>query len=1468
MSAKKIRDEIMKMTIVVNSNPAQQEIFKLTNKNRELKKGLQELNEERKKEYRQNGRSSAKYKALTKQINDTKDAISSTTNKIKELEGGLKLSDMSVKQLRQELRILNQELGRTQAGSQAYNALQQRIKEVRNRLYGVEDGAVKSSISFGQLANKFNHYSGIVAATTGVFLGFALSVKSVIDRNNKLDDAMSGVMKKANMTKEEVKGLMNMYKDIDTRTKKIDLLKISEVGGSLNVAKEELLDFTREVDKAYVSLGDSWKGSLEDLANSLGKIAKLYSETKNLPIGQAINEIGSALNELAAQGTSTEQNISEFVKRMGSVPEALRPGLNTLLGFGAALEENGINAEIGASGLSKFLRTAAKDADKFARVMGVPVEKVKEMINQDPSEFFLKFSKGLRGLDPTQLAKVLDSLKLNDNEVIKVVGAASANTDRFRESVALANKAVAEGTSLQDEFNKVNNNAAGIYDKIQKKIAGIFTSQALAEFLNDSITMFGKFIGVVEDSDGVITGFREGLLFLIKILTIATATMLSYNLSVKVTKISMKGLKQQLIGYTIVQKASIANKRLMILTMRLWAGAVGISQLAVGKLTRSTKLMTLAQKNLNRATRLNPLGALVATVIALGSALYFLYKHHQKARKAAKEHYKELHRFESVQSEVMEKGKIANEKFRTSVDKLIGVLNSEIATKEMREKAYNALIKIHPEFMNTVDSEFRATARLAKVYETLAQKIELSARAKARASAKQSIYDEIEKNRINLVKGEIEFNKEQEERSKIRNKYKSHYDLDDKDEVRKLEMMVDRFGGDEETKKRAKIEEKIRKDEILLDKLDNHNKERAKELEKLINDAKGNKKKMLEYEYEMLLTNGEGYQNNVVNEPTSSYTPINNGGRKSRTTNNHQKRQYQRKIDETKRHYKQSLALEVSLANELEEKKIELMKKGMDRELAELELQRKRKLQSIESKRVTQQEFKELDTKIASAKGDDKILFVHLKESWLRNNEKLNQIKKKTIRKFNQKTLLIKGKHLTDQINIDQKIHQRKLSNLKRSQNEELALLTSLEKMKAKLSDYYFEDEVSKVETWQQGKALLNKQYQQEELQLLYEHLNQMAKQYEGLDMSILTEEQKEVINERLEEVRDKMAEVAAKKNEIANGGNEDEENGDSTLSNIGGNTDILGMSPEQWDELFSNLENGTNLLDTLRAGVQILMETFSTYYAFVKANEQAQLKEVDKNAKQKEKRLKRMLNSGQLNQKQYEEAIQHLNEETDRRKEQLEMQSAKRQRNIQIAQIVANTAQAIMSIWAQVPKFDFGATAGILTGVVSALGALQIATVMKTPLPTASGYEDGFGLEYDINREQDGKQFRVVRKPLQSGLVNRPTHFIAGENGVEMVIDNPTYTRFRPEVKRVLHEEIAYAKGYEKGYYPNFGSEEKEENFYNQVLEKVVENNTKAMESIIQKKFRAYLVKDMDTAKDILEVTEEYKELEESAKR
>ena len=131
--------------------------------------------------------------------------------------------------------------------------------------------------------------------------------------------------------------------------------------------------------------------------------------------------------------------------------------------------------------------------------------------------------------------------------------------------------------------------------------------------------------------------------------------------------------------------------------------------------------------------------------------------------------------------------------------------------------------------------------------------------------------------------------------------------------------------------------------------------------------------------------------------------------------------------------------------------------------------------------------------------------------------------------------------------------------------------------------------------------------------------------------------------------------------------------------------------------------------------------------------------------------------------------------------------------------------------------------------------------------------------MEYDMMREQDGKKFRTVRRRLTSGLVDRPTHFIAGENGVEMVIDNPTYTKFPESVKRTLNRQIAIAKGYEGGRYP-YLSDKSSSNSNELVLIDALERNTQAMNSFVNKDWTARVDKnDMRSAKNIIEMQDDY---------
>ena len=230
-----------------------------------------------------------------------------------------------------------------------------------------------------------------------------------------------------------------------------------------------------------------------------------------------------------------------------------------------------------------------------------------------------------------------------------------------------------------------------------------------------------------------------------------------------------------------------------------------------------------------------------------------------------------------------------------------------------------------------------------------------------------------------------------------------------------------------------------------------------------------------------------------------------------------------------------------------------------------------------------------------------------------------------------------------------------------------------------------------------------------------------------------------------------KLRELEAAK-KAAQGRNESEEFG---IDDATAGVDILGMSGAQWRLMFENLDEAGHKFELIAAAVGVAMQAYQTYADYMKAKEDKLLQQFEDKQTEEQRSLKQKLDSRLISQKQYDAAVAASEAELDKKKAELAFRQAKRDRATALSNIALNTAQAIMSIWAQFPKVDFGATAIIMSGVVAALGAVQAATVMATPLPV-KGYQDGL---YSVSREQDGKKFNArFGGESRSGLVDFPT--------------------------------------------------------------------------------------------------------------
>ena len=632
-----------------------------------------------------------------------------------------------------EVKKLEQDLKHLTPGTEAFKKKAEELKEAKAQFERIKAEVQQATAALDQVTGSAERAGSALEAAGRKSAGFWESVKAVVTGNLltgflsniagaakdsveellEISDAMTGVEKTSGLAAEKVRELWNDFDALDTRTEKKELLDIAQIGGRLGITdKEQLREFTEEIDKIYVALGDSFQGGLEAVTTKVGKLKNLFEETKEQNYGEALNAIGSALNELGANGTASEENISDFATRIGQLPGALKPTISQTLGLGAAFEESGIDAEIAASGYSRFMSVAGTNVEAFAKQMRMSAEEARALFETKPEEFFLKFAQSMKGLGAEGTAEVLKGLKLNTLEVQKAVGAAGDNADRFRELMQLAGEAMEEGTSIQEEFNKVNNNTAAIWEKIKKVWKETFTSDLVQGFFSYIVQALGWLTGVTSEAGNGVKVFRERIAFLAKTIGVCVAAVVSYKAAVSIAAVTTKQAWQQSLLYNAALKVKTA-------LMQTGRAAALLYAAAKARATGNIQRATIAMQKFNAITKANPWGLLVAAVGA-GVAAYMAFIRTQKEALTGQKLYNDAIKESHIQTAVEE----------NHLQQLLAVAKDVQKPYEERRRAVAELNRLVPEYNGNLTVETAQTEEAKKALDKYVESLRAAAREK------------------------------------------------------------------------------------------------------------------------------------------------------------------------------------------------------------------------------------------------------------------------------------------------------------------------------------------------------------------------------------------------------------------------------------------------------------------------------------------------------------------------------------------------------------------------------------------------------------------------------------------------------------------------------------------------------------------------------------------------------------------
>lgn len=1393
--AKRIVDEEMRFSIVVNGNPAQKELHKLEGSTRKLTSTNKLLRAERDRLRAQGKQNTAEYKKLSASIKQNNATIKSNKARMKELQGQIGITGLTMAQLQKRASILRLQLRNMVPGSAQYKKLQADLTATNSRIKQLATQANAAKLSLGSLADGFNRYAAMGAAVIATGTGLALTFSKLIDFQGELSDAQGDVMKTTGLTKDEVDELTKSLGDLNTRTSRMELLALATEAGRLGIeGVNNVKAFVETANLLKVALGDELS---DEAIREVGKMANIFKvgDQTGRDFGESMQSLGSAINHVSASGANTADFLVDFMKRTAGVAGLADISADKVIGIAAAFDELGQGREISATAMNKTLISMGENVEKFANAAGVSTQKLSKTLKEDANEALMLFLEGIgRGnLSLEVMAQRLDGIEVGGTRGVQAMAALSQNLDLVRKRQDDANEALFENTSLMDEYNIKNENTAALLAKIRRRVMGIFASNSITNGIETFLNYFAKFIGATVDAEGSVTRFRDRLVMFFKILAVLLVSVVSYNAAIRLTGLLTKSLAlAQTILNAVQNRGVILNGLLKGSVLLLKAGYYGLT----GNITRATAAMRL----FNAVTKNNPLGILLSVLTGVGAA-YLIFKKNAESASKAQEKINNIKQ-ETAKSLLEEK---------TKIDLLLKVAKDETQSKKDRLKAIKKLNSISPKYLGNLDLENIKTDEATKSINKYLKAVEKKAKAQAIENKQAEAYKQlIEKN----LKAQEDYQKQIDA-------------LPDKMARRKQGQSSVLSGGGFSA---PQIDVQAQTDRL------------TKGYKRIYSNAiNANMEEFSVFQEKLKKAFGDAQMDLFEDENENSA----NGVNATKTPSSFTLENLIREREAIAKLRKENYDLEVNQIDDAFWREMMLLESNHEEKMRRLRAQKIEEAEIAKTQGLLDQAISE-DVNGSNQEAIDN--YTRVLEIWEKKNAEVDE-----------------------RIRLEKVAHQEELGDLvKEGIDMDIKLMEQAFIKERQEREIHRKQQLADVAHSERRTQQLKEQFKKEDLERERQHVLDIREmvngiidsgKFEDFDLELLTQEQKDQIVARLQELGLEIADINLLLSKMQNGGKSTDALGDLGL---GGDVDILGFSPDQWEYMFSNFNTFEEKLAGIVMGVKAMTNAYAMFSDFQNKKEQERIKALEQNNQREKESLQRKLNAGYINERQHADAVENLEKKLDEEKEKIAKKQAKREKQLALARIATNTAVAIMGIWADFPKVDFGATAAVMSGVVSALGAAQAAMVLST-----KGYQ--YGLYPDklpIQREQDGKMFNAsFGGQSRSGMVDEPTLFLAGEQGKsapEMIISGGDWAQMNPEVKNSLSRELGRVRGFENGMYPeeNQGSSE-----VDTMLLMALEKNSMLLDKLIKEGVLAKVIANESNARQLQEALDKFKKRKESSK-
>ena len=675
------------VTVVsLNTEQAKKEIEALDKKILDLKKKQSKYAED-----------STRFKTLQKEIDKNNERLGMMRNRLDSVNDAIRnMSDATPKQLRNTIKDINKLLnsGSIKRGSEEWKQLTGALKQANTELEKVKNETKASQPALGKFFKFLNDSWGGIFVIMQSISGLSMTIRKSVEDFAQMEEEMADVRKYTGLTSEQVKELNEDLKKMDTRTSREELNQLAGAAGRLGItAKKDILEFVEAADMIGVALGDDLG---DDAVDKIGKLAMAFGEDENRGLKRAMLSTGSALNELAQNSAAQAGYLVEFTARVAGFGKQLGLTQAQIMGFATVMDENLLKDEMAATAFGKMLTKMRTDTAKFAKIAGMDVKKFTDLLNKDANGAILSLADSLKKADPANMMKMLTDMGLDGSRAVGVLATLADKIDDVRRHQERATEAYEKATSVQGEFNTMNNTVQARIDKCKKafKEMAVELGERLLPVVRYTITgasMMAKTLSVI-------TGFIQDHWKELAVLTgYVTALTVAWNWNTIVMKAS-----------NIVETISIALKKGHAIVVNTLRQAYMAWRIIIAAVTANHVRLNSAMVDMKRLGMTNVWTALITVVLTAAVAIYGAikaWKSHSEAVRNSLQQMKEMRAQQQMEKDMNKQVSDSIGEQKTKVEQLTRVIHSNAYSIGERRAAIRNLQTIIPSYHASISNE-------------------------------------------------------------------------------------------------------------------------------------------------------------------------------------------------------------------------------------------------------------------------------------------------------------------------------------------------------------------------------------------------------------------------------------------------------------------------------------------------------------------------------------------------------------------------------------------------------------------------------------------------------------------------------------------------------------------------------------------------------------------------------------------